>query len=353
MINLMPSMERAYVIKDGDERQVSVFDSFDKEYKAVERREVITSMPHIKMSMNDDDCPQLEIDGKDQWPLSEWGFQSLAKYLKLPHNYARSVAPSDLAEYNFVELIKNKTENSRIKVTVNDGVITQIIDANYVPIDRYKLLDVARRIMHPKEEDQFAPVCRIVNSDGCISFTIISPSTNIDVSTAKCVGDIMRVGIEVISNDLSCQVRPLIWRLQCLNGVQIIDNSWGGFKLNFTKPDREGQLHTFISGINNLKSDVNMITGLIHNTQRFELTNENWPEISAPVSKLLGKTRFNAIENRLGFGEEVVDIKEDGPSTLYDLLNEVTFSAHHQNLKVRNKIERWAGNFLTHQPSLN
>jgi hypothetical protein len=173
--------------------------------------------PTEKIIVNDD--LSIELDGKGTFTPTRYSLQQMAANLGIPWSYADRMMNEealDLMSDNYNHWLHNYPQKRMVRTLydLDEPVIRAYLSDRYRQLDNWDLLSAVL----PTIQDKALVIrsCEITETKLYLKATL--PSLQMDVK----VGDTVEAGV-VISNsevgDGSVQVKPLIYRLVCNNGM--------------------------------------------------------------------------------------------------------------------------------------
>lgn len=179
-----------------------------------------TTLVSMQPSWEKPRTPQMVIRNVGTFGIKDTAHEQLASKLRIPKAYydrMREQAPELLAQ-NVNQWLHEEPEKRMLRTL--DGDIRAFLSNRYRPLDHYDLMEAVLPQIAQSE-------CNVESCE-LTERRLYVKAISEKISGEVAVGDVVQAGIVVSNSEVglgSVKVEPLLFRLQCLNGMIIADSS--------------------------------------------------------------------------------------------------------------------------------
>jgi len=184
------------------------------------KKDYVVKTPALEMSLLNTEVPRLHARGADEldWGVNNLAHSQIAERTGIPGAYYKRMLASwpALLVMNVNHWFKNQPE-SRMLRTMN-GNVRAFLSDRYKPIDNFDVADTLLPVL--SEAGAKVESCEL--TERRMYLKAVFPKIQGDVGK----GDPVQAGLIISNSEVGCgsvDVRPLVYRLVCLNGLIVED----------------------------------------------------------------------------------------------------------------------------------
>lgn len=205
------------------QKGISIVDLAKKiEANRAMKSDMIVRADATKMVVHDDGATALQVDGGNEYPINELAHDQIGQYLKVPAPYydrMRAEAPGLLADNINTWLGRS---NDRRMLRTMDGNARAWLSDKYARIENEEIAESVLPVLLD------TPGLEIFSSEVTERRLYIQATTSRVVTDVK-LNDPVQAGVIISNSEVglgAVSVRPVIFRLVCLNGLVVPDGKF-------------------------------------------------------------------------------------------------------------------------------
>lgn len=281
--------------------------------------------------------------GSSAYPMTDWAFESICYFLKIPVAFARSI-PTELLLQNFNKL--REEHNQRVVFLISRNTVINVMSHPYLPAGNTDLLLRLKDEVVPEMELELHEI-RI--SDRGMEMSFLKEGLKVEPAP----GDITRFGLRVSNSDTGwrgAKASFYLLRLVCTNGA-VVSNNWGTAEWGYNyRISHERSIQNFIGQIEKMQVDFTKFEAFYNRLADRELAAFEFVNVHRRMSRIVGNEDADKMagvpkEERNRFIKEYREGNRMLPTgiILYVIYNNITASARRYAFVMRRALEALGG----------